>query len=60
MGGLLFVGDGLPGMLLYGLGCLVSIFQGIKELFHKRLIAKLFGEYLSFFQLPFILVARLK
>jgi hypothetical protein len=26
MGGLLFVGDGLPGMLLYGLGCLVSIF----------------------------------
>jgi len=30
MGGLLFVGDGLPGMLLYGLGCLVSIFQNVK------------------------------
>jgi len=33
---------------------------GLYPLFHKRLIAKLFGEYLSFFQFPFILVARLK
>ncbi len=33
---------------------------GIYPLFHKRFIAKLFGEYLSFFQFPFILVARLK
>ena len=34
--------------------------SGFYLLFHNKLIAKLFGEYLSFFQLPLILVARLK
>ena len=65
---LLFVGYGLPGILLYGLGglvCCCLLFVGYGRfrlylLFHKRLMAKLFGEYLSFFQFPFILVARLK
>ena len=57
----LVVWIGRPGLSLCGLGGLVFIFLQVAfELFHKRFIAKLFGEYLSFFQLPFILVARLK
>ena len=70
-----FVGFGRSGFLLCGLGglvcccvawaawlCRIIRLQNVKIhlLFHNRFIAKLFGEYLSFFQLPLILVARLK